>query len=128
MAMPLCGAWSKEEIVRKAMFCLLVTAVVFAGYGVRTAVAQEQPAKPTTAEKQLRWHGNIVRINKDQSNMDVRKGTTEKKIFFDSSTQWTKGKEVLPDMTQFKEGSDVICIGKPGPKNTFLATRVQLQP
>jgi hypothetical protein len=124
--MRLCGALSKEGVVKKAMFCLLVTAVVFAGYGVRTAVAQEPQAKPATT--QFRWHGNIVRINKDQSNMDVRKGTTEKKIFFDSSTQWTKGKEVLPDMSQFKEGSDVICIGRPGPKGEFLATRVQLQP
>lgn len=114
--------------MRRAMFCLLVAAVVFAGYGVRTAVAQEPQAKPATAEKQLRWHGNIIRINKDQSNMDVRKGTIEKKIFFDSSTQWTKGKEVLPDMSQFKEGSDVICIGKAGPKGEFQATRVQLQP
>jgi hypothetical protein len=124
--MRLCGAWLKEDIVRKAMFCLLVSAVVFAGYGVRTAVAQEPQAKPATT--QLRWHGLIIRINKDQSNMDVRKGTIEKKIFFDSSTQWTKGKEVLPDMSQFKEGSDVICIGKPGPKGEFQATRVQLQP
>jgi hypothetical protein len=124
--MRLCGAWSKEDVVRKAMFCLLVTAVVFAGFGVRTAVAQEPQEKPATT--QLRWHGVIVRINRDQSNMDVRKGTIEKKIFFDSSTQWTKGKEVLPDMSQFKEGSDVICIGKPGPKNEFQATRVQLQP
>ena len=114
--------------MRRVVFCLLVTSIVFAGYGVRTAVAQEQPAKPATAEKQLRWHGIIIRFNKDQSNMDVRKGTVEKKIYFDSSTQWTKGKEVLPDMSQFKEGSDVICIGKAGAKGEFQATRVQLQP
>ncbi|HTG58179.1 MAG TPA: hypothetical protein VMG63_02030 [Terriglobia bacterium] len=114
--------------MRRVVFCLLVASIVFAGYGVRTAVAQEQPAKPATAEKQLRWHGIIIRFNKDQSNMDVRKGTVEKKIYFDSSTQWTKGKEVLPDMSQFKEGSDVICIGKAGAKGEFQATRVQLQP
>jgi hypothetical protein len=114
--------------VRRVVLCLLVIVIALAGYRVRTVVAQEQPAKPATAEKQLRWHGIIVRINKDQSNMDVRKGTTEKKIFFDSSTQWTKGKEVLPDMGQFKEGSDVICIGKVGAKGEFQATRVQLQP
>jgi len=113
--------------MRRVVFGLLVASIVFAGYGVRTALAQEQPAKPAAAAP-LRWHGNIIRINKDQSNMDVRKGTIEKKIYFDSSTQWTKGKEVLPDMSQFKEGSDVICIGKAGPKGEFQATRVQLQP
>jgi hypothetical protein len=112
--------------VRRLMLYLLVVVTTLVGYRVRIAVAQEPQAKPATT--QLRWHGNIVRINKDQSNMDVRKGTTEKKIFFDSSTQWTKGKEVLPDISQIKEGSDVICIGKPGPKGEFLATRVQLQP
>ena len=112
----------------KVMLYVLVGAFILAGYGKPIVVAQEQPAKPATAEKQLRWHGIIVRINKDQSNMDVRKGTVEKKIYFDSSTQWTKGKEVLPDMSQFKEGSDVICIGKVGAKNEFQATRVQLQP
>jgi hypothetical protein len=114
--------------VRRAMPYLLVVVIALAGYSVRTAFTQEQPAKPATAEKQLRWHGVIIRINKDQSNMDVRKGTVEKRIYFDSSTQWTKGKEVLPDMSQFKEGSDVICIGKAGSKGEFQATRVQLQP
>jgi hypothetical protein len=115
--------------MRRIVLCLLAASIVLAGCGVRSAVGQEQPApaKPATAEKQLRWHGNIIRINKDQSNMDVRKGTIEKKIFYDSSTQWTKGKEVLPDMSQFKEGSDVICIGKAGAKGEFQATRVQLQ-
>ena len=127
--MRLAAHGQRRNIVRRAMLYLLVAVIALAGYRVRTAVAQEQPAKPATAEKpQLRWHGVIIRINKDQSNMDVRKGTVEKKIYFDSSTQWTKGKEVLPDMSQFKEGSDVICIGKVGAKGEFQATRVQLQP
>ncbi len=114
--------------MRRVMLCLLVVALVFAGYSVRTAVAQEKQAKPAAAEKPLRWHGIIIRINKDQSTMDVRKGTIEKRIHFDSSTQWTKGKEMLPDMSEFKEGSDVICIGKADAKREFHATRVQLQP
>ncbi len=114
--------------MRRVMLCLLVAAVLFAGYGAQTMVAQEKKEKAAATEKQLRWHGIIIRINQDQSTMDVRKGTVEKKIHFDSSTQWTKGKEVLPDMSQFKEGSDVICIGKAGAKGEFHATRVQLQP
>jgi hypothetical protein len=123
-----CARGQMEDSVIRVMLCVLVAMIAPAGYGVRTVIGQEQPAKPATAEKQLRWHGVIIRINKDQSTMDVRKGTIEKKIHFDSSTQWTKGKEVLPDMSQFKEGSDVICIGKAGEKGEFYATRVQLQP
>ena len=92
-----------------------------------SSVVQEEKEE-AAAEKQLRWHGVIVRINKDQSTMDVRKGTIEMRIRFDASTQWTKGEKVLPDMSQFKEGSDVICIGKAGAKGEFYATRVQLQP
>lgn len=114
--------------MRRTMLYLLAAAFLFAGYGARSAVAQETKEKSASAEKQLRWHGIIVRINKDESNIDVRKGTVEKKIHFDSSTQWTKGKQVLPDMSEFKEGSDVICIGKAGAKGEFQATRVQLQP
>jgi hypothetical protein len=110
------------------MLSLLVAGFMFAAYGARTVVAQEKQEKGAAAEKQLRWHGVIVRISKDQSSMDVRKGTVERKIYFDSSTQWTKGKQVLPDMSQFKEGSDVICLGKADTKGEFHATRVQLQP
>lgn len=114
--------------MRRVVLCLLVAAFTLAGYGAQSVVAQEKKEKAAAAEKSLRWHGIIIRINKDESTMDVRKGTVEKKIHFDSSTQWTKGKEVLPDMSQFKEGSDVICIGKADEKGEFYATRVQLQP
>jgi hypothetical protein len=114
--------------VRRVSLYLLVCLISLGGYGVGTAVAQEQPAKPAAGERHLRWHGVIVRINKDQSTMDVRKGTVERKIHFDSSTQWTKGKQVLPDMSEFKEGSDVICLVKAGEKGELHATRVQLQP
>lgn len=115
--------------MRRALLCLLVTVCALGAYSAKAAVPQEATEKaPAAKEKELRWHGIIVRINKDQSTMDVRKGTVEKRIHFDSSTQWTKGKEVLPDMSQFKEGSDVICMGKAGEKNEFHATRVQLQP
>ena len=117
--------------MKRVVLCLAVVGVMFAGYGVRTAVAQEKmetKEKAATTEKQVRWHGIIVRINKDESSMDVRKGNVERKIYFDSSTQWTKGKEVLSDMSQFKEGSDVICMTKADAKGKLHATRVQLQP
>jgi Ni/Co efflux regulator RcnB len=116
-----------EDVMKRIMLCLLAAAFMLAGYGVKTMAAQEKKEKTAAAEKQLRWHGIIVRINKDQSSMDVRKGNIERKIYFDSSTQWTKGKEVLSDMSQYKEGSDVICLGKADAKGEFHATRVDLR-
>jgi hypothetical protein len=126
MIVRLRGARSKEDIVRRVMPYLLVAVIALAGYSVRSAVGQEQPAKPAPAAKQVRWHGIIVRISKDQSTMDVRRGTVERKIHFDSSTQWTKGKDVLPDMSQFKEGADVNCMTTPDAKGELHATRCDL--
>ncbi|PYV12998.1 MAG: hypothetical protein DMG21_22175 [Acidobacteria bacterium] len=79
----------------------------------------------------VRWHGRIVRVNKDEMTMDVRKGTIPKTIHFDSSTQFVKnaGKKTEPiDMSTLKEGDDVICIGTSDEKGDFRATTVQLQP
>jgi hypothetical protein len=59
--------------------------------------------------------------------MDVQKEGVDRRIHFDSSTQWTKGENLLPDMRQLKTGSEVICIGKAGAQGEFWATRVQLQ-
>jgi len=44
--------------------------------------------------------------------MDVRRESMTKTIHYDSSTKWTeaKGTKVI-DMSEFKEGSDVICLG-----------------
>jgi len=74
-----------------------------------------------------RWHGIIVRINKDQSTLDVRKGNIEKKIHFDSSTKWTRGTKTI-DMSEFKEGADVICLGTFEKGNVVMnATRIDLR-
>lgn len=87
---------------------------------------QEKKEKPAATAKQARWHGIIVRINTDASTLDVKRGNAERKIHFDSATQWTKGKEVI-EMSQFKEGSDVICLGNFDEKGDFRATRIDLR-
>jgi curli biogenesis system outer membrane secretion channel CsgG len=113
--------------MRKIIFFALVAMFAVAGLMTQGTMAQEEkPQKPAAAAKQERWHGVIVRFNKDQSTMDVRKGTMEKRIHYDSSTQWTQGTKVI-DMSAFKEGSDVICLGKFDEKREFLATRVDLR-
>jgi len=111
--------------MRRAMLYVLFAVFAFAGYGTRLAISQE--AKPAA---QLRWHGTIVRWSKDQSTLDVRKGTVTKTIHYDSSTQWTQtaGGKVKPaEMSAFTEGSDVICIGKADEKGSFIATQIDLR-
>ncbi|HZQ24467.1 MAG TPA: hypothetical protein VFA89_16885 [Terriglobales bacterium] len=81
--------------------------------------------------KEERWQGHIVRINKDNSTLDVRGGRknmdqTDRRIQYDSSTAWTKqGKPA--DQSEFKDGSFVIVLGQSDSKGVFHATRVDLR-
>jgi hypothetical protein len=112
--------------MRRAMLCVLVALFAFTGYGYRVGVAQE--TKPAVPKNQLRWHGTIVRWSKDQSTLDVRKGTVTKTIHVDSSTKWTQAQGKQPaEMTAFTEGSDVICLGKADEKGSFIATQIDLR-
>src|SRR5262245_9403708 len=114
--------------MRRTMLCVLVAVFVLAGYGNRVGVAQEATAP--APKDQLRWHGTIVRWSKDQSTLDVRKGTITKTIHYDSSTKWTQtegGKAKPAEMSAFTEGSDVICLGKAGEKGAFTATQIDLR-
>lgn len=111
--------------MRKLLFLLLVGVFAFAGYCVQSTVAQDTQGT-AAAEKPARWHGVIVRFDSDNSAMDVRRGSIEKKVYYDSSTKWTQGKTVI-EMSQVKEGADVICLGKYDDKGQLHATRVDLR-
>jgi hypothetical protein len=115
-------------------FSVIVLTLVFLG----VAFSQATPAKDDRQDKmaaagakESRWQGHIVRINKDQSSMSVRGGrgnmeSTEKQIFYDSSTQWTKqGKPA--EQSEFKEGSFVIVLGHADDKGVFHASRIDLR-
>lgn len=117
--------------MRRATLYVLVAMFALAGYGARAAIAQEKQEKMEKMEKpaaQLRWHGTIVRWSKDKSTLDVRKGNVVKTIHYDSSTQWTQAQGKKPaEMSQFTEGSDVICLGTAGEKGSFVATKIDLR-
>jgi hypothetical protein len=100
--------------------------LVTMGFVVSTSVAQEKKEKPAVAAKEARWHGTLLRFNKDASTLDVRRGTNEKKIYYDSSTKWTKGEKTI-EMSEVKEGSDVICLGTYDEKGELHATRIDLR-
>ncbi|HMD97046.1 MAG TPA: hypothetical protein VKM93_06910 [Terriglobia bacterium] len=113
--------------MRKTMVCLLLAVLAVAGYSVRATIAQESQQKTMKAPKQGRWHGVIIRWDKDTSTLTVRKGNNDRQIHYDSSTKWTQG-TAAAEMSAFKEGSDVICIGTFDEKGRFMANRIDLQP
>jgi hypothetical protein len=104
------------------MFVLFAAAGLVVGSAI--AIGQD---KTKVTPKESSWHGVIVRINKDASTMDVRRGTFEKKIHWGSSTKWTKDAKPA-DMSEFKEGSDVICLGTYESGSVVMnATRIDLR-
>ena len=92
--------------------------------------AQEAPAQAKAA-KEARWEGIVIRTNKDQSTITVRKAgsSVEQEIHYDSSTKFTAqehgSKKVNSiDASQIKEEDRVICLGTYDPKVNFHATLI----
>jgi len=112
-----------------ALLALVLGGSVFAA--TRASAEQAAEKKEAAAKKESRWQGTVVRINKDESSMDVRGGTPPskeftKKIAYDSSTEWTNlGKPGKQE--DVKEGSFVIVLGKTDDKGVLHATRVDLR-
>src|ERR1700747_3512108 len=110
----------------------LSIALLGVAFGQAAPASDNKQDKMAAADtKQSRWQGHIVRINKDQSSMSVRGGrgkkeSTNRQIFYDSSTQWTK-QEKPAEQSEFKEGSFVIVLGHPDDKGVFHASRVDLR-
>jgi len=112
--------------MKKILILVLLGVFAAIGFATQTATAQETKEKPAVAAKEARWHGTLIRISKDASTLDVRKGTIERKIHYDSSTKWTRGTTAI-EMSEVKEGSDVICLGKFDEKGEFHASRIDLR-
>jgi hypothetical protein len=111
------------------LLSLVVAGAVVAGMPASANQAAAENKAAPAAKKETKWQGNVVRIYKDESQMDIR-GTTPagemRKIAYDSSTQWTKvGKPGQQD--EVKEGSFVIVLGKLDDKGVLHATRVDLR-
>ena len=117
--------------MRKALLVGLLMVLAMAGIQVAVTRAQDEKAQESMTKpkaKQLRWDGHIVRIDKDNSTMDIRdRRGTERKIHWNSSTTWTKLNKPVSDQSQFKEDARVIVLGKPGEKGEFMATRIDLR-
>jgi len=114
--------------VRKVMVLLLFAAVAVIGFSTYTSVARGQEKEATTEKSPMRWSGHIVRIDEQNSFVDVRNPEgAVKRIYWDSSTTWSKLNKPVTDHSEFKEEARVICIGKAGEKGKFVATRIDLR-
>jgi len=102
----------------------------FLCFGMLASAANSNDEK-TTAAKESRWQGHIVRVDKKDSRLVIRGGqgnmeSIERQVYYDSSTEWTKqGKPA--EQSEFKEGSFVIVLGHADKKGVFHATRVDLR-
>jgi hypothetical protein len=101
---------------------------VFAQGASKEAPAQAKPEKPA---KQARCEGIVVRSNKDESTLTVRKmgSVNQTIVHYDSSTQWTHQEHgsknvVYIDPSQVKDNDRVICLGTYDQKGTFHATLI----
>jgi hypothetical protein len=107
--------------MRKVLASLLI--VLFAVIGL---AAQEKAAGEK--KKEVRWHGTIIRSDKEGSTLTVRQrgGTIERVVLYSSSTQWTKlNKPAEP--SEFKDGARVICLGNYDENKKFVATHIDLR-
>jgi hypothetical protein len=113
--------------MRKVIVILLFAAFAVVGLASHNAVVNGQE-KPAASAKLVRWDGHIVRVDNDNSFMDVRNSAgVMKRIHWDSSTLWTKLNKKVADHSEFKEEERVICLGKVDEKGGYTATRIDLR-
>jgi hypothetical protein len=122
-----------EDVMKGSLtlLSLVLVGAVFVAMPASANPAAADNKAAQTAKKETKWQGHVVRIYKDESQMDIRGGVNAqsedlRKIAYDSSTAWTKlGKPGQQD--EVKEGSFVIVLGHVDDKGTLHATRIDLR-
>jgi hypothetical protein len=113
------------------LLSLVLAGAVFAAMPASANQAATEGKAAPAAKKQTKWQGHVVRVYKDQSQLDLRGGvsvqsTDLRKVAYNSSTEWTKlGKPGQQD--EVKEGSFVIVLGQVDDKGVLHATRIDLR-
>jgi hypothetical protein len=109
-----------------AVSTVLVLCMLMGLVALGAAQDQEKMKSKMGSAKTARWHGIIIRSNKDESTLTVRREGIEKKVQYDSSTKWTRLNKPA-EMGEFKDGADVICLGTYDEKGVLHATRIDLR-
>ena len=74
------------------LLSLALAGALFAAMPAGANQAAAEDKKAPAAKKETKWQGHVVRINKDESQMDIRDAKTTmaghlKKVAYDSSTE-----------------------------------------
>ena len=98
---------------------------------VPAGAKQDADKKTTTAKKQAKWQGTVVRLNKDKNTIDIRGGAAARSndtrtIAYNDNTQWTKGGKA-GKQDEVKEGSFVIALGTVDSSGALQASRIDLR-
>jgi hypothetical protein len=112
--------------VSARLLSLALAGVLCAAFAVRS----QQAAAQDETKKEAKWQGYVVRIDKDQSMIDLHGGPSPskaaRKIAFDDKTQWTKlGKPAKQE--EVKDGSFIIVLGHVEANGILHATRIDLR-
>jgi Ni/Co efflux regulator RcnB len=115
--------------MKRIVVLLLVLALAALSATAQKAGEQKvKKEKKAAAAKEDRWHGLIVRSNPANNTMTVRRGTIEKTVVWEAATKFTKDGSKPAEVKEFKDGSDVIVLGKYDEKARLVATRIDLRP
>ena len=111
----------------KKVATMLVIAML-AGLGTLSVLGLAQGKKETgtgTCPKgQVRWHGIIVRSDKDGKTLTVhRRGEGERVLHYTDDTVWTAMNKPA-QMSDIKDGDDVITCSEAKEKGLLYLTRV----
>jgi len=89
------------------------------------AQGKKEAGTGTCPKGQIRWHGTIVRSDKDGKTITVRRraGTVERVLHYTDDTVWTEMNKAA-QMSDIKEGDDVITCSDAKEKGTLYLTRV----
>jgi hypothetical protein len=113
------------------LLSLVLAGAVFAAVPAGAKQGAAEDKKAPAAKKETKWQGNVVRIYKDLSQMDIRDAKTTtadhlKKVAYDDKTEWTKlGKPGTQD--EVKEESFVIVLGQLDDQGVLHAKRIDLR-
>jgi len=115
--------------IAKLVVSLVFAGIVIASNPISAGAGQEKKAAQT---KEAKWQGTVLRVNQDQSTIDIRGGAganadETRKIAFSASTQWTKGNKPGGSLSDIKANSFNIAVGKVDNDGVLQATRIDLR-
>jgi hypothetical protein len=113
--------------MKKAAAMLVIAIVASLGALSLQGFAQrkKESGTGTCPKGQIRWHGTITRSDKEGKTITVRRrgAEAERVLHYTDDTHWTMMNKP-GEMSDIKEGDDVITCSEAKEKGTLYLTRV----